>query len=278
MGSPASSPTAPPSEILDLRPAGRQRSFATSRVVLALMLREMATTYGRSPGGYLWAVLEPAAGIALLSIIFSLGFRHPPMGTNFPIFYATGLLPYLLYVDVSRKLAASLGYSRQLLVYPSVTFIDALIARLVLNVLTQLLVAYIVLTGILVGFETRTSVDLPTIALGFAMAAALAAGVGTANCFLFRVFPTWERFWKIVTRPLLFVSGIIFLYDAVPEPYQGWLWYNPLIHVVGQMRHGFYPYYHAQYVSVLYVFGFSLVLCVFGLIFLRRYHREILNS
>ena len=27
----------------------------------------MGTTYGRSPGGYLWAILEPVAGIALLS-------------------------------------------------------------------------------------------------------------------------------------------------------------------------------------------------------------------
>ena len=43
----------------------RGRSFASLRCVIALMLREMATTYGRSPGGYLWVMLEPIAGIAL---------------------------------------------------------------------------------------------------------------------------------------------------------------------------------------------------------------------
>ena len=34
-------------------PQTKPRRFATLRTVLALMLREMATTYGRSPGGYL---------------------------------------------------------------------------------------------------------------------------------------------------------------------------------------------------------------------------------
>ncbi|MDJ0823602.1 MAG: sugar ABC transporter permease, partial [Paracoccaceae bacterium] len=46
-------PTLPP------RPAYRRRRFATARAVMALMLREMSTSFGRSPGGYLWAILEP---------------------------------------------------------------------------------------------------------------------------------------------------------------------------------------------------------------------------
>ncbi|MEL6475009.1 MAG: sugar ABC transporter permease, partial [Pseudomonadota bacterium] len=35
----------------------QRRRFASLRSIIALMLREMATSYGRSPGGYLWAVL-----------------------------------------------------------------------------------------------------------------------------------------------------------------------------------------------------------------------------
>ena len=32
------------------------------------MLREMGSTYGRSPGGYLWVIAEPIGVIAVLSI------------------------------------------------------------------------------------------------------------------------------------------------------------------------------------------------------------------
>jgi len=43
------------------------------------------------------------------------------------------------------------------------------------------------------------------------------------------------------------------------------------------MRSAFYISYEAEYVSPLYVFGTGLVLTVFGLLFLRRYHRDIIS-
>ena len=60
--------------------------FATPRIIVALILREIGTSYGRSPGGYIWALAEPVLGIALLTAIFSIGFRIPPLGNNFSIF------------------------------------------------------------------------------------------------------------------------------------------------------------------------------------------------
>ena len=73
-------------------------SFRFVRTILALILREMSTTYGRSAGGYIWAVLEPAAGIALLAFAFSLALRAPSLGTNFALFcYNTYLYALFLF-------------------------------------------------------------------------------------------------------------------------------------------------------------------------------------
>ena len=47
------------------------------RTVVALILREMATTYGRSAGGYVWAILEPVLGVALLSVVFGMALDIP---------------------------------------------------------------------------------------------------------------------------------------------------------------------------------------------------------
>ena len=273
MGVQLSSPAAP----AELRPVTRTRRFATARAVSALILREMATTYGRSPGGYIWAILEPAGGIFLLVLIFSAGLRNPALGTNFAIYFATGMIPFLAYVSVSNKLMTALTFSRQLIAYPSVTLIDALAARFLLDVITQLLVAYMIFTGILFFSETQTAPYLPGIALAFTMAFSLGFGVGVMNCFLATLFPVWKQVWGILNRPLFFISCIFFLFEAVPEPYRGYLWYNPLIHVVGQMRRSFYPYYDAPYVSLAYVFGISLVLSALGLLFLLRYNRVLLN-
>jgi len=109
------------------------------------------------------------------------------------------------------------------------------------------------------------------------MAATLALGVGMINALLFTAFPVWQRVWSIITRPLFLVSGVIFIFDSVPQPYRDYLWWNPLVHVVGQMRDSFYPTYDSSYVSHTYVFGVSAVMIVFAIIFLRRYHRDILD-
>ena len=260
-----------------LKSVHRRTRFGMPRTVVALILREMSTTFGRSPGGYLWAFAEPILGIVLLSAIFSIGFRSPLLGDNFAIFYATGLLPFFVFSDISTKTSQAINYSKQLLAYPRVTLIDAILARFILSLLTQLLISYVVLTCILIAFDTRTTLDVGLILLTYAMAAALGLSVGTFNCFLMSLFPLWQRAYSIFTRPLLLISGVIFIYESIPMPYRDWLLYNPLMHITGQMRGAFYHSYDAKYVSPIYVFGFAAIAGTIGLLFLWRYHRDIME-
>ena len=255
-----------------------QASFPTIRAVLALILREMSTTYGRSPGGYVWAILEPAAGIALLTLIFSAGFRNPPLGTSFALFYAAGMFPFLMYNELSMKLGNTIQFSRVLLTYPRVTFVDALIARLSLGVFTQLMVHFIMIGGIVYFLSSNTALDFLKITLAYLMVIALAAGIGTLNSFLTLAYPLWQTAWAITTRPLFLISGIFFTFETVPKPYSDWLWFNPLVHIIGLMRDGFYPFYHPNYVSVGYVMGIGTVTGLSGLFLLHHYHREILDK
>lgn len=257
--------------------AGPKRRFASLRSIAALVLREMSTTNGRSPGGYLWAILEPVAGIALLTIIFSMAFRQPAIGSNFALFYASGLIPLTVFTSVVNRVGQSVSYSRQLLAYPSVTYIDAILARFLLNMLTQIMVASVVYCGILLAFDTKTILNIPAIAASLALAGALALGIGTLNCFLITKFPIWQQFWSILTRPLFIISCVFMVYDQIPTWAREWLWYNPIVHIVGMMRHGFYSTYHATYVSSAYVIGVSLVTGTVGLLLLYRHQHDLLE-
>lgn len=242
------------------------------------MLREMATSYGRSPGGYLWAVLEPVAALAIFSVGFALIFAKPSIGNSFPLFYATGFLPFTMFNDVANKMATSINFSRPLLAYPAVTFLDALIARFLLHMLTHLMVAYIVFFGIIAIFGARADLDLPVILLSFSLAAFLGIGVGTLNCYLMTAFPIWERSWQIATRPLFIVSGVFFTYASMPRFAQDILWYNPLIHIVGLSRAGFYGTYNADYVSIVFVISIAGLTLMTGLLLLYRHHRSLLET
>jgi capsular polysaccharide transport system permease protein len=261
------------------RPVARPRSFRTPRTIGALILREMQTTYGRNVGGYIWAILEPVGAIALFTLVIAVGLkvRMPGIGTSFPLFYATGFLPFSLAMGMAARIAAAISYSRPLLFYPGVQFTDAIIARFVLWTLAQFTVFVIVMTGIYLAFDVSTIRDEPTILAAFLLAALFGLGVGTLNCFLFSVAPVWVSIWSILSRPLLLLSCIFYAFEDVPRQWQDVLWYNPLVHIVGLMRRGFYATHDAAYLSVLYPAGIGLVCLVLGLVFLNRFHRDILN-
>lgn len=263
--------------IIGIAPYFGARPFATPRTVVALMLREMVTTYGRSPGGYIWAVLEPIAAISLLSFVFSLAFHSPSLGWNFPLFYASAYLPFMLFLDVNNKLATAIRFSRPLLSYPAITMVDVLLARLILNALTHLMVFVVVISGIVILFDVNASIDPLRVINALAMASILAFGAGTLNCYLFSAFPIYERIWQIVTRPLVIVSGLFFLLESVPQEYRDILWYNPLFHITGEMRNAIYATYDANYVSSLYVYSIGLILLCLGLLVLKKNYRVILN-
>lgn len=248
------------------------------RAVGALMLREMTTTHGRVPGGYLWAVAEPLAGIALLSVIFAIGFHAPALGTSFPLFYATGLLPFLAFSDITGKLAQALNFSRPLFAHPAVSMFDAILARFLLAALTQLAVASLLLGGILFLSETRATPDLGTLAQAAGLLAALSLGVGAMNCLLIGVMPLWQRVWSILMRPMFLISGVFFTYPSVPLPWRDLLWWNPLIHVTGLVRRGLYPGYDASYASPTYVLALGLTVALLAGLGLRRWHRDILSD
>lgn len=248
------------------------------RTVGALMLREMSTTHGRVPGGYLWAVAEPLAGIALLSAIFAIGFHAPALGLSFPLFYATGLLPFLAFSDITGKLAQALNFSRPLFAYPAVGVFDAILARFLLAVLTQLTVASLLLGGILFLSETRATPDLAILAQAAGLLAVLSLGMGAMNCLLIGLAPLWQRIWSIAMRPMFLASGVFFTFEQVPLPWRDLLWWNPLIHVVGLVRRGLYPGYDAAYASPIYLMALGLGVALLAGIGLGRWHRDILSD
>ncbi|MEO1362372.1 MAG: ABC transporter permease [Pseudomonadota bacterium] len=263
--------TPPPSK------PGTANRFRMARTVSALILREMGSRYGRSPGGYIWAVLEPMSMIAILSLGFALIARSPPLGTSFILFFGVGFAPFSLYQSVAMSVARSLIFSRALLTYPVVTWVDAVTARFLLNMLTGLLVMALVLTMIILSLEDPILIDLQPVVDASAMAILFSLGIGTLNCALIGLISVWDKIWGIINRPLFLVSGIIFLYEDMPPLAQDILWYNPLVHIVGMMRSGFYPTYEALYVSEAYVAGTALLSLFMGVVLLRRYHRHILS-
>jgi capsular polysaccharide transport system permease protein len=249
--------------------------FQRLRVLFAMVVRETGTKFGRSYGGYIWAIAEPLGGIVMLTLVFGFALRRPPMGDNFALFYATGIIPFMLFNNVSHSVAAAVATNRGLLRYPVVTPLDTVLSKFILDFLTMFMVAVLLYSGVILFYGLQVEFNAASAVLAFTLAGCLGLGLGTLNCVLFGFFPTWRNVWNVLTRPLFLMSGMFYTFQSLPMTMQNVLWWNPLIHIVGLMRAAFYGGYEADYASPLYVIGFSGTLFVIGAYLLRR-HASVL--
>lgn len=266
-------------EIAPPRPAQepKTRRFRTARVVLALMLREIGTRDSRSSLGFLWAIIDPIATVAILSVAFSLFTRAPRLGTSFPLYYVTGIVAFHIYSHNAKTVSGAIRFSRQLLGFPSVTVMDTLMARFLLNYLVHLIVFIVLSYGVVHYYDLRVNLQLLPVISALVMAGALALGIGTFNSVLFIRLPAYEYVWGMLTRPMTIASGVLILIEDLPDWLFNILWWNPAAHIVAEMRHGFYPFYDTRWVSPGYVYAVAAVALVFGLVNLQRNVYDVLD-
>jgi capsular polysaccharide transport system permease protein len=248
------------------------------RVLFALIMREMTTRYGRNAGGYIWALLEPAATIALLSAVFSFIARHPALGNHFPVFFATGYMAFHLYLDTSRAVSSAVTANRALLTFPRVTIVDTVIARFALQLLTSIFVTALILGGLLTVFDEPVILRFEFIALSIGLAGFFGLSMGLFNCITFAYSSTWRTVFDVLNRPMFLISGIFFLYEDLPRVVQELLWWNPLIHVTALMRVGFYPTYEANFASPAYVVICATVPFLIGVMLMRAMRNTLVGS
>ena len=254
------------------------RLVMQARVLFALVMREMATRFGRSAGGYVWALLEPAVAVALLTAVFSQIARSPPLGESFTLFFTTGYMAFHLYRDVSGEVSAAINANKALLVFPRVTMLDVILARTILQALTGVFVFLVVIVCVYMVTRVDPVIRVERVLLALALAVALGAGVGALNCLLFAYSQTWQRVFNLINRPLFLISGVFFLYEDMPGYIQAVLWWNPLMHVVSIMRSGFYPAYDAAFAAPAFPLGVSAAALMTGALLIRRVRSRILDQ
>ncbi|WP_042777985.1 ABC transporter permease [Sinorhizobium fredii] len=236
-----------------------------ARITAALMIREMSTRYGGKPGGYLWALFDPTAHVVMLTLIFQTIARLPALGTSFPLFFATGYLPFHCYQSMQSFISGTIKANKALLSYPIVTPADAVTSRYLLQASTSFLIVIIVLNVVALESDLTLHIDMTSAVAACVTATLLGLGVGLTNIALFARFPIYEQVFGLVMRPLMLLSGVFFLPHLIPHPFDKLLLYNPVVHVIIWFRRSIYPEYWAQGLDLNYLYAFTAISVFVGL-------------
>lgn len=235
-------------------------------IVIALIQREVQSRFGRNVLGYAWTYVVPVLWIGATYFAFRFFGRQTPVYTDTITFIISGLIPYFGFRYVITSIVRVNATIRGLVIFPRVTQAHGVVAMALID-LANIFIIYIVIAGLNYFIFGNWELDKP---LQFVAGVALAWGLGASYGYLFSrlalVGSTFEYLAQPILRPMMFLSGIFFTANELPDYVLTLFGLNPLLHAVEFARDGMLFHYESRVASPLYVLAWIAALLAAGLL------------
>ena len=254
------------------------RAFAVqSRVVGALILRELHTRYGRENIGYLWMIGEPML-LATVIGVMHLGSGGSHYGSDVrPLpFGVMCYTVFILFRGIVNRSEGGLEANAPLLYHSQVTVFDVVVARAILET-AGVFLTYVVMMVLLI---TAGLADPPDKPLTLLAAWALMFWYAIGHSFLITAITYHNHTIGRLVHPYSYfmvgLSGAFTPIGWLPHPFREWLTYVPMTSVFELARYAqFRSTFTLEYFYPKYLIGACLVLTWIGLIQLRAVRDKV---
>ena len=225
-----------------------------SRVIGALMMRELHTRYGRENVGYLWMVGEPM----LLATV--IGLLHQTSHTQYggdikPLPFAVlGYTIFILFRGIVNRSEGGIEANAPLLYHRMVTVFDIIVARALLEV-AGIFLTFTVLMTLIVGIGYAQLPVRPLYVLG---AWGFMFWYSIAHSFLITAISYENRTIGRLVHPYSYfmvgLSGAFIQIEWLPHPFREIMQWIPMTSIFelaryGQFRSGSLTYFHGMYLT-----------------------------
>jgi capsular polysaccharide transport system permease protein len=253
------------------------QSFAIqTRVLHALMMREVITRYGRDNLGVLWLVGEPMIfTIGVATLWSAAGLVHGGTGIPIVAFAVTGYSSVLMWRNATSQCSAGIEQNKPLLFHRSVLIVDVFFTRIALEIIGATS-SFIVLSIFFISIGWMPMPDnLLLVIEGWLMLAWFGAGlallVGGGTAFSNLV----HRLWHPMAYLLFPMSGAAFMVEWLPKRLQDAVLVLPMVHGVELLRHGYFGNAVRTHYDIGYMATCCLVLSLGGLYVVREASRRV---
>lgn len=236
-------------------------------VIMAIVYKDFRSQQGKSRLGIIWVLLEPMVAMIMLSALWFLIGRVEIDGQHVMLFITAGILPYLFMRNCLSRIPLAFLHNEKLFDYPLVKPIDALLAKFVYE--TALLVVAAAFLLFLLSWFAGLEAEFPG-KLELMGVLIMLLGFGLGLSMLIAVYSQFyesvQRVVNMVTRPLIFVSGVMYSVNDLPTSARTILSWNPLVHFIEYVRVHALNVKPIPELDLFYVASISLVLLGLGTI------------
>jgi capsular polysaccharide transport system permease protein len=148
-----------------------------TRVVGALILRELHTRFGRDNIGYLWMFVEPGLLSVAITLMHLATGMHLSHGMEVASFALSGYVPFLMFRNIVLRSGPAIEANRSLLFHRFITLMDILLSRALLEFLS-VSATFLMLLAFFAALGFGNLPDRPLLSLaGFALLTWLSFGL-----------------------------------------------------------------------------------------------------
>ncbi len=256
-------------------PSLRKGWTIQTRVIGALMLRELTTRFGRENIGFLWIMVEPLLFALLVGFLWRALKGPEEYGVNIVAFVVSGYIPLVLFRSCVQRGVNIFTANGSLLYHRQVKILDLVLVRFLIELIGHMM-AYLFVGLSLFAFGMFPApYDLSYLLLGWFYYAFFTLSVTMIVAPLSEFSEVLEKIIPVITYITIPFSGAFYLVGSLYPAAATVVLYAPLVHGMEMMRYGIFgPSINPQF-DYVYPIAFSLPLLAIGLLLCRVVRRRL---
>jgi capsular polysaccharide transport system permease protein len=235
-----------------------------SRVVRALLMREILTRFGRHNIGFLWLFVEPMLFTLGVTALWTAAKAIHASDLPIAAFAITGYSSVLIWRNMPHRTILAMQPNLALLYHRNVRPVDIYYSRLLLEAAGATM-SFVFLT---IFFHFIGWISLPEDVLqvvgGWMMLAWFGFSLALLLGALSEQYETVEKLWHPAAYILFPLSGAAFMVDALPQEAQKFVLLLPMVHGVEFVREGFFGTKFVAHYDMAYMAFCNAALTLFG--------------
>lgn len=246
-----------------------------TRVIGALMLRELTTRFGRENIGFLWIMVEPMLFALLVGFLWRFMKGPLEFGVDIVAFAASGYIPLVLFRSVITRSMMSFTANGGFMYHRQIKVLDILLVRFLIELIGHMM-AYLVI-GLMLGVFGLfpQPYDIGFILLGGAYYALFVFAVALVVAPLSEMSEVLEKITPVSLYIMIPFSGAFAFVSALSPAAANVILYSPPVHGMEMMRYGLFgPSIDPQF-DYVYPLSVCLPLMVVGLLLCRLIRRRL---
>ncbi len=246
-----------------------------TRVIGALMIRELTTRFGRENLGFLWMMIEPLLFASLVGILWLFMKGSVLHGISVMTFCVSGYIPMVLF---RHSVSHSIGLFKanmSLMYHRQIKIVDFILVRFLIEFIGHIMAYLFIATLLFLLGIFPYPYDLGFMLLGWLYYSLFTLSVCFVLAPLSEFSEVLEKFVPVTIYIMIPFSGAFQMESWLTPNVREILLYSPSVHGMEMMRYGIFGHHVTPYFDYTYPLAVSLGFLVVGLILCKRVRRTL---